>query len=246
AIQMRLGNQSAACDLLERGLEVNPNDATTRFMLEGLRGNVRQADACPEYVHDLFNHYALYYDKHMEQNLQYAIPKRLWALLHERPHAMYARGLDLGCGTGLSGMVLRPLCKHLTGVDLSEKMVTIAREKKIYDDLIAAELLHFLHDNTQRFDLIVAADVLPYFGHLEPLFRAVKSCLAPHALFWFTTEISSSEDWLLQNSIRFCHHPKYIHRLCEQLGLMISHQETMVARQQEGKDLLVNLYAIRM
>src|SRR5438105_14205942 len=55
--------------------------------------------------------------------------------------------LDLGCGTGQSGALLRPLARRLTGCDLSRTMVTLARRRGVYDavhhgdflDLLAAE-----------------------------------------------------------------------------------------------------------
>ena len=245
AIQMRVGNRPLACDLLERALEVQPHDATSRFMLQALRGDTNPTLACPEYAHDLFNHYALYYDKHMEQQLQYAVPKRLWTILHERSLLSYQKGLDLGCGTGLSGMILKPHTQHLTGVDIASKMLVVAKEKAIYDDLVEAELLGYLQHADCVFDVAVAADVLPYFGDLSPLFEAIKPRLAKDAIFWFTTEISHTAPWVLQPSIRFCHHPDYMKELCTRLGFTIIHQETMVARKQENNDLYVILYGIQ-
>ena len=44
------------------------------------------------------------------------------------PSASRPRILDAGCGTGLCGPLLRPLAARLVGVDLSEKMVELARD----------------------------------------------------------------------------------------------------------------------
>jgi len=242
AIEMRLGHKREACELLERALAIQPEDATSRFMLDALHGNKLTRAACPEYAHDLFNHYAMYYDSHMEQTLQYAVPKRLWTVLHGQT---YEQAVDLGCGTGLTGMIMRPLVTQLTGVDIAEKMLVLAREKAIYDDLVEMELLRFLQRSEQTFDLFVAADVLPYFGDLDLLFKAVKARMQAEAMFWFTTEISQDASWSLQGSIRFCHHPDYLKTLCHHYGLKICHQETMVARKQEDRDLSVILYGVQ-
>ena len=48
--------------------------------------------------------------------------------------------LDLGCGTGLSGLMLRRRARHLTGVDLSPEMVEKARARGIYDRLEVGEI----------------------------------------------------------------------------------------------------------
>lgn len=245
AIQMRLGDRLAACALLERALVIQPQDAASRFMLQALRGDRQEQHACPEYVQDLFNHYAVYYDAHMERVLDYAVPRRLWQLLHQDPVRSYPRALDLGCGTGLSGMIVRPLTQHLTGVDLAAKMLAIARGKSIYDELIEAELLAFLEQNTLKYDLVVAADVLPYLGDLSPLLAVMSTQLTSGAVFWFTTEISTDVPWVLQSSMRFCHHPDYIQQVCQQHQYTIIHQETIIARKQDEQDLKVNLFGVK-
>jgi predicted TPR repeat methyltransferase len=49
--------------------------------------------------------------------------------------------LDLGCGTGIIGILLE---KHgytnIQGLDLSEKMIEKAKEKKVYNKFICAEV----------------------------------------------------------------------------------------------------------
>ena len=243
AIHMRSGQRLTACELLERALAVKPEDQTSYFMLQALKGKSQQG-ACPQYAKDLFNHYALYYDAHMEQQLQYAVPKRLWSLFHERQDLACERALDLGCGTGLAGRVLRPFVKKLIGIDLSSKMLAIAKPKGLYDELIESELLTYLQHQPGKFDCVVAADVLPYLGDLQPLWEALVACLAPKATFWFTTEISQKEPWTLQESMRFCHHPEYIQTLCSQYGLTVIHQETLAARKQDSNDLWVNFFGV--
>ena len=245
AIEMRLGDRQAACGLLERALEIQPQDPASRFMLQALRGEGKKQNACPEYVQDLFNHYAVYYDSHMERVLEYGVPKRLWELFHQGEVQSYPRALDLGCGTGLSGMILRPVSQHVTGVDLASKMLAIARGKGIYDELIEAELLSFVQQNMEQYDRVVAADVLPYLSDLSPLFQAMHPRLNPNGVFWFTTEISSDAPWMLQGSMRFCHHADYIQDLCQRHQYTVIHQETLVARKQDEQDLMVNLFGIR-
>lgn len=38
------------------------------------------------------------------------------------------RGLDIGCGAGLSSKALKLICNHVTGTDISEQMIEVARE----------------------------------------------------------------------------------------------------------------------
>lgn len=245
AIQMRLGDRLEARELLQRALDVQPHDPATRFMLQALSGDTQTQGACREYVQELFNHYAVNYDAHMQGVLEYGVPQRLWHLLHQSNIRSYPKALDLGCGTGLCGMILRPLTQHLTGVDLAAKMLSVAREKAIYDTLIEAELLAFLQNNSDVYDLIIAADVLPYLDDLAELFRTIRARMALNTVFWFTTEISMDQPWALQQSMRFCHHADYIQMLCHEYQYLLVHQETVVARKQDGQDLKVNLFGIR-
>ena len=92
---------------------------------------------------------------------------------------------------------------------------------------------------------MVAADVLPYLGDLSLLFAKILPRLTSGAVFWFTTEISTDAPWVLQSSMRFCHHPEYIQQVCQQHGYSLIHQETIVARKQDEQDLKVNLFGVK-
>ena len=50
--------------------------------------------------------------------------------------------VDLGCGTGLLGPLLRPHTTHMIGIDLSPKMLAIAENDKIgiYDHLFIGDM----------------------------------------------------------------------------------------------------------
>jgi len=246
AIHSRLGQREEAIQLLKRAIAVNPNDSSCQFMLNALTGENNQRPACPDYIHNLFDQYALYYEQHMQGALQYALPHHIGRLLHQF-HGInkVERALDLGCGTGLMGVVMREISMHLTGVDLSAKMLAIAREKTIYDTLIESELIHFLQQDTHTYSLAIAADVIPYFGELETLFGLIRKRLSDQGLFILTTEISADEPWQLQRSARFNHHERYIQSLCVQHHLELIHQEKVIARMQNQLPLNVMIYVCR-
>lgn len=219
-------------------------------MLHALSGD-NQAKTTPEYAHNLFNNYALYYDQHMQKTLQYSIPHQLARVIHKLTLPKNPNTLDLGCGTGLTGIVLREVSQHLTGVDIAAKMLAQAKEKGIYHELIEAELFQFLQENKphcnspRHYDLIVAADVLPYFGELDSLFAALKTHLNSQGYFIFTTEISTKENWTLQKSARFSHHPDYIKKLGEENQLSLVKQEKIPARIQNQLPLEAMLYVLK-
>ena len=81
--------------------------------------------------------------------------------------------LDLGCGTGGAGAWLKDYARSLTGVDLSENMIALARKKLLYQDLHVQSLNEYLQTSVKKFDLVVASDVLSYVGALESTFQQV-------------------------------------------------------------------------
>ena len=245
AIQIRLGEREKAVLLLERALAAKPDDHASQFMLLALTGREKNPDACPEYVSNLFNNYAIYYDQHLQGTLDYSLPQHIGRLLHQLQYTNIKHAIDLGCGTGLCGAVLRELSKHLTGVDIAAKMLAQAKDKGIYDQLDEAELITFLQHDKHHYELALAADVLPYLGELDTLFKVIHQRLAKDGLFIFTHEISENKPWQLQDSARFSHHPDYIKALCEKYSFHIMSQEKITARQQNQQALDVMLYAVQ-
>ena len=155
------------------------------------------------------------------------------------------KALDLGCGTGLTGIVLREVSGHLTGVDIAEKMLNHAREKCIYDRLIHQELLSFLHEEKECYDLIVAADVLPYFGDLTEVFSLVKMRLDENGCFIFTTEINEKNQWALESSARFSHSIPFIEHLSQTHEFTLVKREKIPGRIQNQTPLTLMLYCLK-
>ena len=246
AIYIRLEDLAKATELLKNAVDVNPADPISRHMLAALTVT-GAGTTCPEYARNLFNNYALYYDAHMRGALRYALPQKLKEVIYLLNIKGLAQALDLGCGTGLSGEVLRPITKYLTGVDIAAKMLAQAKLKGMYDKLVESELTSFLNKNTkQKYNLIVAIDVLPYFGDLAQIFAAIKKTLAINGYFIFTVEIGASATWQLAKTARFAHNPDYIKNLCIKYNLAIIYQAQIVARQQYNLPLLEILFVAHL
>lgn len=241
AIYSRLNQKDKARELLQRAVKANPNDSSSRHMLNALTGKDDRHST--DYANHLFDNYALYYDQHMQGQLHYVLPQEIGKLLHHLHAFSFKHGLDLGCGTGLSGIVLREITEQLTGVDISKKMLAQAREKQLYDQLVNEEAIEFLSHCKESFDLIVAADVLPYFSELDTLFSAIQARLSPKGLFIFSTEISPDKPWHLQSTARYSHQPEYIQSLCKAYQFELLEHKKITARFQEKTELPVMLYA---
>jgi len=140
---------------------------------------------------------------------------------------------------------LRGASSHLTGSDIAEHMIWQVNEQQRDGTLQQVELLTFLQEDTQHYDLIVAADVLPYLADLDPLFKSVRKHLNAHGHFIFTTEISIVNPWKLETTARFSHHPEYIKELITQCDFQLIRQEKIPARLQNQVLLEVFLFVIQ-
>lgn len=247
AIYNRLDKAHEAIACLQQALQVRPQDETTQFMLNALTGKGKGTSPCTPYITNLFNNYALYYDQHMQAALQYSLPSKITQVLHQlNPETcLFNRVLDLGCGTGLIAEVLRKISTHLTGVDIATNMLKQAREKKIYDTLVESDIVTYLTKDTSQYNLIVAAEVLPYFSELDTLWQQIALHLTDKGLFIFSIEISPNSPWTLQKSARFSHHPDYIQAKCISHGFQIIYQEKINTRLHKNQPLYEMLFVIQ-
>lgn len=239
ALAMRSNNKSQALAYLQQAVTLNPLDHTSKHMLQAIEGNSLAATT-PSYAQNLFDNYAFYYDEHLQKKLQYTLPERLLTLINQSNLKPPLDILDLGCGTGLCGEKFKSLSKKICGVDISTKMIEKARQKKLYDRLEVDNIEHFLETDQDKYDLIIAADVFPYFGDLKPLFNKITQRLLPSGLFIFTTEISENQPWQLQPNARFSHHLTYIKKLCASQNWQIHHYEKIIARHQDTQPVWVH------
>ena len=86
-------------------------------------------------MRDTYNQWAASYDADLtEQN--YRTPERVAQALARHLSDLHAPILDFACGTGLSGQALHALgYTCIDGVDLSEKMLSMALKKGVYRSL---------------------------------------------------------------------------------------------------------------
>ena len=79
-----------------------------------------------------------------------------------------AKILDAGCGTGLVGEILnKNEFKDLIGVDFSQEMLNIAKQKKVYQSLELVDLTKKLDYEDNLFDAVICAGTFTC-GHVGP------------------------------------------------------------------------------
>lgn len=100
--------------------------------------------------------------------------------------------LELGCGSGLAAERLVHLDVRLVGVDVSENMINIAREKNLYDELYCSEIENFLVEKQhQKIELAFACSVIQFFDDvkLNNIFDLMRRTLTVDGVFVFTFDV---------------------------------------------------------
>jgi predicted TPR repeat methyltransferase len=208
------------------------------YQLAALGEEAAPAMPPPQYVAALFDQYADDFDHHLQHVLQYRAPQLLLAALDEA--GMLAGdidALDLGCGTGLCGPLLRPYARALAGVDLSPQMLEQARRREVYDELACADIVEYLQARAAPCNLLVAADVLVYFGDLQPVFRAARRVLAEGGAFAFTVEAQEAGDYVLRPTGRYAHSRAYLEALAQAHGFQARSIAGQVLRKDDAQDI---------
>lgn len=222
ALNMMPGEKPAAAEAFRQAMALDPGNSKSRHMLSVSTNE--EIDVVPsDVVATTFDAYSGYYDRDMVEKLKYRVPGLVrWALMDPfYGRRRYGSILDLGCGTGLCGLLLREHTDFLRGVDLSQSMLQQAASKDIYNELEVCDILEKLGSDDRQYDAIVAADVCGYIGRLDGLLAMVHAKLAPGGLFVVSVERSPAADFAIGPGGRFAHSRDYMRRALQEAGLLV-------------------------
>lgn len=211
------GDRPAAVAAFRHCAARDPDDLlAARLHLARLEPAESPPEMSAGYVRGLFDQYAQGFEAHLTQALAYRGPDILFgslaaACLRLGRKPAFGRVLDLGCGTGLMAEPLAAVSDEIIGVDLSERMVDLARRSGRYRQVAAGDIVAFLAaEPAFSCDLAVAADVLVYIGDLEPLMTAVARVLQQGGLFAFTVQRREAPGYGLGADMRYHHSEDYV------------------------------------
>jgi predicted TPR repeat methyltransferase len=242
----RTGQDEQAALYYRKVLDLRPADDSARYMLASLNG--MPLDHAPDtYIRDFFDTYAEGFEHSLVTDLGYDTPRKLAACLGRCPgaQARFDHGLDLGCGTGLSGVSFAEVVATLDGVDLSRNMLARAAQKGCYHSLHADSISHHLQTTDQTYDLFLATDVFIYVGDLEQLFIAARDLARPSALFCFSTENLDTGGYQLRTTGRFAYSRAYIQTIAAATGWTVLEVEATRLRKERDTWLAGDLWILR-
>ena len=105
-------------------------------------------------------------------------------------HSPNVNILDIGCGTGEHTLELLKKGYRVTGIDLSNEMLKIAKKKLLSNNLFSNNLFNLDAYNVNKLDIkfnvvLMMFNVIGYFEDIQLFFHKLKDCIEPNALIFF-------------------------------------------------------------
>ncbi|KAK5646664.1 hypothetical protein RI129_005128 [Pyrocoelia pectoralis] len=111
--------------------------------------------------------------------------------------------LDIGCGGGILTERLAKDGVGVTGIDINENLINVAKDHAYLDSTIGNRLYYFAesieqHANTneEKYDVIFLNFVLTYVTDKESFIETCVKCLKPNGYMFVTNESKSWSSWL--------------------------------------------------
>ncbi|MDQ0511921.1 methyltransferase domain-containing protein [Ancylobacter amanitiformis] len=231
---------SRALEAYRQALILDPGDTLGAGLRVARLGGTAEPGMSEAYVRTLFDQYAERFDAALAR-LSYRGPELIDEALAAacaalgRPYA-FARGLDLGCGTGLVALLLADHVGAMEGVDLSPNMIALAARRGLYERAVAGEMVAFLKERPgEDVDLIFAGDAFCYLGDLGPILAETRRVLEPGGLSAFTVETHAGEGILLRDTLRFAHGEAYVRATLAGAGLVLVSCDAASTRTEKEK-----------
>ncbi len=115
--------------------------------------------------------------------------------------------LDIGCGTGTQCDDLANSVKHVTGIDISTKLLAIAEMRKVERGIQNVEFLvtNVFDDRfeSSTFNVVMAFYVLHFYENIDEVFRRISFLLKPGGLFILETACLGDKNIITGKLIRF-------------------------------------------
>ena len=220
-------NPELALKIAQNWQKLDENNVFSKRILKGMTyGQDNENDL--EYTRKLFDLFSKTYDETMEKLESNIINK----FMEVRPNLM-GKILDLGCGTGLAGVLLKNKDIELYGVDLSENMINEARKKNVYKELYCQDIKSFLDEkDINEFDIVIMMDVVSYMGDLKDILSKLRE-----REVWLSIEKAQDDinkDYYLMPNGRYKHKLSYVKGLKDELKFFKIKEFDVVLRNEAG------------
>ena len=233
-----VGRRDEARMAYQHYFDANPHDGEIEHLLIALRDDKPPGRASDRAIQHIYKNFAASYESRMLDDLKYAGPQRMQEAVRATiGDARNLAILDLGCGSGLTGATFKIHASSLTGVDLSQEMIDLARARAVYDRLHLAEINDWLAEADDQFDLIVSCDCLIYFGDLAGVVSATRQRLKPGGIFALSLELGTREPFHLTDTGRYNHHPNHVRSAAAVANMKVEQLNQAFLRMEYGEEV---------
>lgn len=232
-----LGRVGDAIALFESWLVAEPGNPVAMHLIAAYRGQQAPDQCTRQYIELTFDAFAHSFENILSR-LNYCGPQLVQDYLAAvNISAASLSVLDLGCGTGLVGEVLKPYARVLVGVDLSQAMLDRAATKPLYHQLHKSDITDFLLASRDQYDLVTCMDTFIYLGRLKEIFALIYQKLKTGGMLIFSTEKlteSHERGFQLNISGRYSHHHDYLTTVLSNTGFKIAKIRDVAIRRESG------------
>ncbi|RTL53740.1 MAG: tetratricopeptide repeat protein [Bradyrhizobiaceae bacterium] len=239
-LHQRSNERDLAIAAFKKANEAAPKERYDAKLYLMQMGAEELSDMSPAFVRSLFDQYAPQFEKELVGKLNYRGPQLLLKAVldacRKAGHpASFARGIDLGCGTGLAAREFAPHVKEFIGVDLSPGMIERARQSGHYARLDVADMVQGLaNEPDASADLVIAADAMIYLLDLTPVAVGAARVLNSGGVFAFTTETHDGNGVVLGLGLRYAHGTDHVRTAIAQAGLQLVDLSSMSVRNEKN------------
>jgi predicted TPR repeat methyltransferase len=169
---------------LEVSLSLDPSLECAKYRLKQLTHSISDDPILLEVVKEDYNLGADRYEDQMLNQQGYKAPELLAKAVAQALFDGFRKEsyecLDLGCGTGMAGVCLTQevVIKSLTGIDISSRMLELAKTVEIDNKPVYSEVKEQGFNNLElgkrRFDIIIACMSLGYSNDIDTLFATIE------------------------------------------------------------------------
>ena len=158
--------------------------------------------------------------------------------------------LDIGIGTGLCSSLFFKHGLVIYGLDSSDEMLAMCKQKGMTKELKNWDLLNApLPYPDAQFDIIVSGGVFHFFEDLQPIFKEMARLIKPNGIFAFTIKVVPEDlpidfysDFSEEGIIIFSHSDSYICQLLKENGFSIVKDLKFFSLDDNENDLLLKSY----
>lgn len=159
----------------------------------------------------------LFFKKYSEMNRskQGLIGAGEWETLKKLlPSFKGKRLLDIGCGYGWHCIyAMEQGAEGAVGIDISEKMLAVAKEKTHYVQVeYRCTAMEDMDIEAERFDVVLSSLAFHYTAEFDEIIKKVYACLKPGGTFVFSVEhpvftAYGTQDWYYGENEEILHFP---------------------------------------